>query len=182
MKVAASLFSLVQTVASTSNIKKNDQFTHNSLWLMTDTYIGKILPDMLRTKRAASCPASTCVWVVLWGGVSSGARASQRVTRPEERRGEREGQHHRMPQTDWRYFYWAPRRGPGCNYTTHTHTHTHIHACTHTVTRQTEKGARLLNSVSLFLSLYLIIVLCPPWHPLPHTWTASKLQQAVLER
>ena len=37
---------------------------------------------------------------------------------------------------------------------THTHTHTHIHACTHTVTRQTEKGAWLLKCVSLFMSYH----------------------------
>jgi len=79
-----------------------------------------------------------------WGGVWWSRRQSEES--PGLRRGEREGQHHRMPQTDWRYFYWAPRRGPGCNYTTHTHSHTH--SCMHTLDRL-RKVPRLLDSVSL---------------------------------
>lgn len=86
-------------------------------------------------KQAASFAVRTCVWVLRWIVVSSGARASEsHQAWGEERRGEREGQHHHMPQTDWLYFYWAPCRGPGCNYTTHTHTQTHTHIVMHTHT------------------------------------------------
>lgn len=89
------------------------------------------------------------------GGAPGGARASQRVTRPEERRGEREGQHHRMPQTDWRYFYWAPRRGPGCNYTTHTHTHKFMHAHTLLPDRLRKVPGSWILSLSFCLSVSL---------------------------
>ena len=111
------------------------------------------------------------------GGAPGGARASQRVTRPEERRGEERGKVsttacHRQTDDTSTGLHAGDLAVITPHTHTHTHTHTHmhtqIHACTHTVTRQTEKGARLLNSVSLFLSLRLIIVSCPPWHPLSH--------------
>lgn len=75
---------------------------------------------------------------------------------PGLRRGEREGQHHPMPQTDWRYFDWAPHRGPGCNYNTHTHIFMHAH----TLLADRERYPVPEFSLCLFFFVCLIIVLC----------------------
>lgn len=89
---------------------------------------------------------------------------------PGLRRGEREGQHHPMPQTDWRYFYWAPRRGPGCNYNTHTHIFMHAH----TLLPDRERYPAFEFSPCLIF-VCLIIVLCLQWHLLTHTWKGLRL-------
>lgn len=62
------------------------------------------------------CECNCCVCVCVGG--AKPVRES-----PGLRRGKKQGQHHPMPQTDWRYFYWAPRWVPGCNCNTRTHTH-----------------------------------------------------------